>query len=272
MKILIRKTAILIAILMFSIIKTIAQDVIIKNDKTEIKSKISEITETAIKYKKWENLEGPTYNIEANEVFMIIYANGQREIINQTSRNSSKTSVVIPNDSKNNTIQETGLASQINQTSKSGIDTTIDFKNIRVKYKPTRILIGLQLPVSLGANYEFRIVKNILNLGTEYLYIFPENDYILEANYFYIYVSLYAPINRLSGKFEKQDKGLFVFLHTGYSASSIKNLDYYGNTQSFTSGGLTWSVGLDYYLSDGFGFTLSTDKFSTFYSGIAISF
>lgn len=58
-----------------------SQDIIVKNDKLEIKSKILEITEELIKYKKFEMLDGPTYSINKIEVFMLLYANGTKEYI-----------------------------------------------------------------------------------------------------------------------------------------------------------------------------------------------
>lgn len=58
-----------------------SQDIIVKNDKSEIKSKILEITEELIKYKKSEMLDGPTYSINKTEVFMLLYANGTKEYI-----------------------------------------------------------------------------------------------------------------------------------------------------------------------------------------------
>jgi len=61
-----------------------AQDLIIKNDKTEIKSKVLEITDTQIKYKKFEMLDGPTYNINKVDVFLIIYKNGLKEYIDNS--------------------------------------------------------------------------------------------------------------------------------------------------------------------------------------------
>lgn len=60
-------------------ISTYAQDIIIKNDKTEFKAKVLEVLIEEIKYKKWEHLDGPTYTILKSEVFMIIYKNGSRE-------------------------------------------------------------------------------------------------------------------------------------------------------------------------------------------------
>ena len=58
-----------------------SQDVIIKNDKTEIKTKILEVRDDVIKYKKFDNQEGPTYSIKKSEVLMIMYQNGTKEII-----------------------------------------------------------------------------------------------------------------------------------------------------------------------------------------------
>lgn len=71
-------------LLLFSI-SGLAQDVIIKNDKTEMKTKVLEITDETIKYKKFEALDGPTYNINKSDVFMIIYKNGTKEYIEQKS-------------------------------------------------------------------------------------------------------------------------------------------------------------------------------------------
>lgn len=56
-----------------------AQDIIIKRDGDEIVSKVLEITIETIKYKGFENPEGPIRNILISDVFMIIYENGKRE-------------------------------------------------------------------------------------------------------------------------------------------------------------------------------------------------
>ena len=57
-----------------------AQDTIYKTDGTEIKSKVVEITNDLIKYKKFSNLDGPSYTVSKAEVFMIVYQNGEREV------------------------------------------------------------------------------------------------------------------------------------------------------------------------------------------------
>lgn len=74
------KLGIWLALLIIST-ASMAQDIIVKNDKSEIKAKILEITESVIKYKKSEMPDGPTYNINKTEAFMLFYANGTKEYI-----------------------------------------------------------------------------------------------------------------------------------------------------------------------------------------------
>ena len=70
-----------------------AQDIIIKNDKSELKAKVVEITDDYIKYHDWDNLTGPIYNISKAQVFMINYQNGKREFITSNTDNKTETKV-----------------------------------------------------------------------------------------------------------------------------------------------------------------------------------
>lgn len=71
---------ILILVLMgFATSLLFAQDVIIKRNGDEIKSKVLEINQNTIKYKEFDFQDGPIRNISINDVFMIIYENGKRE-------------------------------------------------------------------------------------------------------------------------------------------------------------------------------------------------
>jgi len=157
-----------------------AQDIIIKNDKTEIKCKVAEITVESIKYKKWEMPDGPLYNINKTDVFMIVYSNGQREIIKQSANNAAANT--YKDNLQNNATPVNTQPENRKQVRAGEIDTTIDFENVKVKYKPTRLLAAFQSPITIGTDQEFRIIKNMLNGGISYYYSFPEDDYILESN------------------------------------------------------------------------------------------
>ncbi len=59
-----------------------AQDVITKRNGDELKARVLEINPSDIKYKRFDNLEGPTISILKSEVFMIVFENGTKEVLN----------------------------------------------------------------------------------------------------------------------------------------------------------------------------------------------
>ncbi|MDX5347094.1 MAG: hypothetical protein LPK19_07585, partial [Hymenobacteraceae bacterium] len=79
----------LLAVIMavFAAATCMAQDVIIKRNGDEIKSKVLELTPGEVRYKRYDNPEGPVYTIFKNEVFMIRYENGIKEVINEQAIN-----------------------------------------------------------------------------------------------------------------------------------------------------------------------------------------
>jgi hypothetical protein len=248
-------TALLIIIGFFSQ----AQDIIVKNDKSEIKSKITEITESIIKYKKWEHQDGPLYSLNRNEVFMIIHANGQREIIKPAS-NAPATPILPKQNVTNNS------SSPINVSSTSNIDTSLDYQNIKVKYMPGRLVYWLQdAGFTLGIQQEYRLVKNILNIGTSVDYGFSGD---VTSTTIGLYAAPYAGLNRLMGKYEDQDKGAFFFGRLGYSLTSVS---YKSRSASSTT--LIFGLGADYYFTKKYGANLSFMKYgqSDFVAQVGIS-
>lgn len=69
-----------------------AQDVITKLNGDEIKVKIIETDSISIKYKKYDNLEGPTYSVLKAGLFMLKYENGTKEVFKIEIPNSTKAS------------------------------------------------------------------------------------------------------------------------------------------------------------------------------------
>lgn len=89
--------------LIISAIPTIlfSQDVIVLKNADEIKSKVIELTDLTIKYKKWENVNGPTYNISKSEVLFIRYENGTKEVISTIPKPSEPDDVAKPSQQEN---------------------------------------------------------------------------------------------------------------------------------------------------------------------------
>tara|TARA_A100001015_G_scaffold313727_1_gene421631 strand:- start:826 stop:1518 length:693 start_codon:yes stop_codon:yes gene_type:complete len=91
-----KSIALFIVLISHSVI--FSQDVITKKDGIDINAKITEITINEVSYKKFSNLQGPSYTISKNEILMIRYENGEKEIFN-LNKNSTSNSVKI--DGKN---------------------------------------------------------------------------------------------------------------------------------------------------------------------------
>ena len=69
----------------------LAQDNIVLRNGEDINAKILEINESIIKYKKFDNQEGPIYTILKNEIFYIKYPNGDKDIFsNLNSPNNDR--------------------------------------------------------------------------------------------------------------------------------------------------------------------------------------
>jgi hypothetical protein len=66
-------------------IVSFGQDVIIKTNGEEIQAKVLEISTSEIKYKRFDNPEGPNYIIEKSKVFMIKYENGNKDVFNNST-------------------------------------------------------------------------------------------------------------------------------------------------------------------------------------------
>jgi hypothetical protein len=71
-----------------------AQDIITTKAGEEIKAQVLEVLTAEIKYKKHSNPEGPTYSIKKEEVFMIKYKNGEKDVFKITSAKQSDEKVV----------------------------------------------------------------------------------------------------------------------------------------------------------------------------------
>lgn len=68
-----------------------AQDKIYKTDNTIIESKVQEVGDAEIRYKKFSNLNGPVYSIKKEDVKMIVFENGEKEIYNQGQTKQQET-------------------------------------------------------------------------------------------------------------------------------------------------------------------------------------
>jgi len=82
-----------LAAVLISMSTVFAQDIITKKTGEDIPAQISEVTQTEIKYKRFDNLDGPIFSILKSEVLLIRYQNGTKDIFNDITPSASSTNV-----------------------------------------------------------------------------------------------------------------------------------------------------------------------------------
>lgn len=70
---------IFMSLIVFFTLNTFAQDIIVKKDGSTIISKVYEIGNSYVKYKKYTNQQGPIYSIDSSDIMRINYENGEIE-------------------------------------------------------------------------------------------------------------------------------------------------------------------------------------------------
>lgn len=92
-----KRVFIWVTLLVTMIVQSNAQDVIVKRDGSTIISKVLEVNTGDIKYKKFSNLDGPTYTIDKADVMAINYENGEKDVF-ETQNATSQTPQVQSQD------------------------------------------------------------------------------------------------------------------------------------------------------------------------------
>jgi hypothetical protein len=85
---------------LFAITNCISQDIITKKNGEDIQAKVVEITTSDIKYRKFDNLDGPLFTMLKSDVLMIRYSNGSKDIFNET-QSEAKQNTPPPSDKQN---------------------------------------------------------------------------------------------------------------------------------------------------------------------------
>jgi hypothetical protein len=123
------------------------QDILYKNDGTEIKAKVIEITDSFIKYKNFNQLDGPLRNLDVGELFMIIYQDGTKEIFKKPDNTNQQKTV---NTNNNNGVNANNPT--INNTN-NDISNTNPPKTTESKYFKYRKNIYGSISIGYGNSY-----------------------------------------------------------------------------------------------------------------------
>ena len=77
----------LLIVLFIIALPSFAQDIITKRDGSDIQAKVLEVSKSEVKYKAWDNLEGPTFILTASDVLIIRFENGTNHVMESVPQN-----------------------------------------------------------------------------------------------------------------------------------------------------------------------------------------
>ncbi|WP_430614749.1 hypothetical protein [Flavobacterium sp. JP2137] len=249
--------------------KSYAQDIIIKNDKEEIKAKVLEIEASAIKYKLFAHLDGPIYNLAKKEIFMIIYANGKRELFDsQTAANTPRkeTTPTVPDAPKTTTAKPSTTVNTkpsltaADEVSLSFWTIATDIKGLSEGGFNATLLFEGTTNIKNTANY-FRIGYSISMAG----------DTGWTSMGFLAHLTPHLSINRMMHQYDKQNVGFFPYVRLGLGGgyTDLRYDNYTDTTWEFLH---QIALGTDYIFSNKFAITVYTDQFKTFSTGLSFKF
>ena len=82
------RSVIAVAIFLTSSATVFAQDVITLNNGVDIKVVVEEVRMNDIRYKRFDNLNGPVYTLPKSEIFRIVYENGTMDVFSGNTVNT----------------------------------------------------------------------------------------------------------------------------------------------------------------------------------------
>lgn len=149
------KKLLLLLIAVFAVNTAFSQDIIVFKTGDEIKAKILEITTDQIKYKKWDNVDGPTYSSTKAEVFMIKYLNGTKDVFKVQESVNITVAPVVNNEEikKNEAVKK--LESYVNNKLSTSIIKSENFR----KTNGTMQNFG-QISYIIEFNVDIRFIAN----------------------------------------------------------------------------------------------------------------
>lgn len=143
-------------VLLAAVTQASAQDVLMFLNGNEEEVKITEVSSSEVKYKRMNNLEGPTFSTLKSELFMIKYANGDKEMI------AAQTAEPAPAQQEEYTTYDDV---QTTTNSGSGLSSAVIVTDEPTSTSPTNVDKWGRTEAENRGLYKKKIVKGAVVLG-----------------------------------------------------------------------------------------------------------
>jgi hypothetical protein len=234
----------------------------------EIKSKVTEIGTTEIKYKKFDNPDGPLIVIPRADVLMIKYENGTKDVINSDYKPAKIKGDKYTEDKKYRALIYAGIAIPVGAFASSKDDNESGFANAggTIGHEGDIHLSGNSVYFSYNSNFTVNPFE--LNYSIQTIDPFNGQPYIQQINYSSAYLSFYM----MAGfKFKSMPDvtRYYGLVMGGICALAMSDAD----DNTYSKGGFAveagggveiknhFNIGLRYFYSN----TKNTDNYNNYY-------
>lgn len=84
-----KKFTLTLTMLFVTVLLGFSQDVITKKSGEDVTAKILEVTANEVRFKKFDDLEGPAFTLSKSEILMIRYKNGSKDVFNDVKQSTN---------------------------------------------------------------------------------------------------------------------------------------------------------------------------------------
>lgn len=115
-----------------------AQDIIVQKDGSTIQAKVLKMSQSEVEYKKYENLEGPTYTISTKDLICINYENGTKDTFVSSNYNPN----IVTNETASQFSNDQQLLNIYNLKNNSKASQEYNSKIVKAKRLKTTAWVG----------------------------------------------------------------------------------------------------------------------------------
>ena len=253
-----------------------SQDIITTKSGEDIKAKVLEVNTTEIKFKKIDNIEGPTFSVLKSEILLVRYSNGTKDIFYEKSENQTqKSNLIVENNYKKQT-ESLEKSREFNFGLKGGLNHS-DFDLIFGSNAKSNYFFGGFFEFELGNELSIQPELQLCHQGNNLIKLFyvnfpvllkynfskdfytvigPQIGFLSDENSSYQNLYFFDPFTGevLNERINKTDYG--AVLGFGYNVNPfvldirfykgfapVINNNYYGLTNSLTNSVIQASIG-----------------------------
>ena len=233
----------------FCAINMFAQDVITLKSGEDIQALVQEIGDVDVKYKKFDNPDGPNYSLKKAEIFMIKYANGSKDVFAENNTSSVETTKQAA--APTQTVKSKVSNSSLNSNKRGWHGVSVSYHPITIHTSASSSYDGINESASESVN------ANGLSIGYTYSYLISSQvPVFVESGINFQWINDTSDESEKNDSWEYKSNSKFnlysirVPLNVGYKLVLDEKSSFFAFAGLYARGNLSGRIKRNYSYSD----------------------